>query len=168
MPKRDKEFLKALEHLNWIALEYIKNSMTGKNPPRDRVTVPVRDLKVMTKTNRILVRCMRLFSQNAPKEMYPDLALHMSKAVRRINREMKEKLTEPRRKGPYIMVGADATMYYHVIEWFHQRYVRIRKLFIEAATDIKKAGRDMQEIIWVVRSIINVGHPPVEKSRFIG
>jgi len=144
-----------------------------KNPPPERITVqPGADARMMVDLNIFLVRTLNVLSPKAVQSgrlpmIKRDTAIYLSKIVRGMSKRIRDSVMGSKTISRLIITGQEAKLYFGIIEWAHDRWSVIRRNYIETATDVRKAGDQATRMLWIVRSILNVGHPPVEGSRFL-
>lgn len=176
MKRLTREEDRALEALVSMVARILGPSWMRKakrNPAPERITIqPGADARIMLDLNLFLVRALNTLSPKAVQSgrlpiLKRDTAIYLAKIVRSMSRRIKESVVGPKPISRLIITGQEAKLYFGISEWAHTRWSVIRKNYIETATDVKRAGDHATRMLWIVRSILNVGHPPVEKSRFL-
>lgn len=160
----------ALDELTEIMRVQLAGLLSSNNPPRETVTIFPKDANVMIRTNLFLVRALHLLSNKAGTTrggMRRADAARAAMEIREVNSRIRETLKRRDRVAPLIITGKKALVYYALLEWAHSRYTIIRKNYMETAEDLDEADRRAKEALWVIRSLINVGHPPVEISPWL-
>lgn len=132
----------------------------------EHISFQPNELPVFERLNDLLIWALHSFAGKAGG-LKKEAAAELGAILEAMTDVARETLSKPGRVAPFILAGVDANRYFAVLAWAHDRWAVIRKNFIETATNIKQAERQSAEALWAIRSLINVGHLPVEASRFL-
>lgn len=172
MPRLTATEDRALADLVALVARFIGPKKVGKNQP-ERVTIaPGGEARMMLDTNSFLARVFNLLSRKAKDSTRQPIfkreaALFMTRAMRALSVQVRKKLMGQKPISRLILTGQEAKLYFSVLEYAHERWSMIRKNYIETAADVPVATEQAARVLWIIRSLINVGHPPVERSRFL-
>lgn len=159
--------------INLIVRENIRIlfTRTKKNPgkfiPR-RVEIEPGEARQMIRLNRFMAGAMNWMGKKLPQrsDAWAQVRTRMIFLLN-MSRLVQEKLIgQPGRRSPLYLTGKEAEMYFSNLEIVHRVFAAFRKNYVESAHDIKKADAEAAAALWAIRSILNVGHLPVEKTRF--
>jgi hypothetical protein len=152
-----------------IRILYSRNrrNPNGRRMIPTRVEIRPNEARIMVRLNSFIGNAInwmgkKLRPQSQERAHLRIRLLHL----RDLNRSIRAILGRPGRTASYFVTGQEAEVYFNTLELAHKAFPAIRMNYIESARDIKEADRTAKEAWWAIRSIINVGHLPVEKTRF--
>ena len=132
----------------------------------DRATIYPKDAAELIVVNAFIARGLVMLARKLTGNDRKFMVFRASK-VREINGRIRKKLMVPKPISSLVITGDDAILYFGALNRAHEEFGAIRKNYIEGARDIKRAEGEAKLAWWALRSLIQVGHMPVEKSRFI-
>jgi hypothetical protein len=163
---------RALGDLVRLVAKYI-NPRVRKNAVPERVTIlPGAQAMMMLNVNDLLVRAFDLLSVKSDDSKRQPLfkreaAIFMMNALNALSTDIRNKLMGEKPISSLILTGQEAGLYFNILSYAHDRWAMIRGNYIETSKDMAAAAKHATRVLWIVRSLINVGHPPVEASRFM-
>lgn len=156
----EKSFMRAMREQT-ILLMGPKRNPVGP----DRATIYQEDATGILRVNRFIRRSFLTFAR---KHTGTDrkIARFRAAQVSEVSKRIKQKLMGPKPISRLVITGTDAIYYFAALNLTHQHFAAVAKNYVEGSSDPKRAEIESKEALWAIRSLIQVGHMPVEKSRF--
>jgi hypothetical protein len=132
----------------------------------DRATVEQSDAAAILRVNRFIRRGFIVFARKLTGTDRK-IARFRAAQVSEVSKRIKQKLMGSKPISRLIITGNDAVFYFGALEATHKHFSAVAKNYVEASKDPKQAEVEAKEALWAIRSLIQVGHMPVEKSRFL-
>ena len=167
----EKKFLDKLNR-GTIHLLFSRKNGQKRNPGRfipQQIEIRPSEARIMIRLNNFMVNAINWMGKKVgPTTKERALIRVRMIHLRDTNRRIRAILGKPGRTAPLYLTGDEAKLYFHILELVHASFNLIKRNYAESARDMKAADAMAQEAWWAIRSLINVGHLPVEKSRFTG
>lgn len=160
--------LKRLTKAEYIALQDLKRRVAKVftlggvkgNPAVDRVTIFPKDADSVIAMNRFLSRAVMLLVGKEKIGFRQEEVNFVIGVLETFSGLVRSKLMVPRPISKLVISGPDAQIYYTILEWARARKSIARKSYIETSSDVKQATDEADRALWIIGSILNVGHPP--------
>lgn len=171
MTRAEKEALDALvelaQRLDLVGEEgAFLGASERRNIPKN-ISIRKEELNTFTALNALLSSALSFLADQENSPIRRNVADGFSTMMEDMAKRAQELLSQSGRVAPFVLTGEDAKIYFAILNWAHERWYVVRKQIIENAEDVKTAERHTAEMLWAIRSILNVGHLPVESSRFL-
>lgn len=132
----------------------------------DKATINRADAPAVLRVNNFI---RRAFMMMARKFTGTDrkIARFRAAQVHEVSKRVEKTFKDHKRTTPLIVVGTDAVFYFGALDAVYRVFKSASANYIEASKDPKRASVVSQEVLWDLRSLIQVGRIPAEKSRFL-
>ncbi len=167
----EKKFLDKLNR-GTLRLLFSRKNGPKKNPERHvprQIEIRPVEAKTMIRLNNFMANAINWMGKKVQPGMRERALIRVRMIhLRDTNRRIRAILGKPGRTAPLYITGQEAELYFHILELVHASFNLIKRNFAESARDMKSADAVAQEAWWAIRSLINVGHLPAQKSKFTG